>query len=190
MSILRDTSAFWGTCPPGESDARRTPSWLRALCAGGGAVSGARRRAAAVSRSRRRGAASGATKKDTRTDAVDAAPTSTLNNRKDTKMGKTTKNATKLGKPATDSVHTTVVTQAHYDHINARRAAVPAPILGGSYAGIVRRLKHPHRPDDAMLAKGIVLLLETNHFDAAMMVTHGLADLMDDYCLRVAERRV
>lgn len=58
-------------------------------------------------------------------------------------------------------------------------------VAGGSYAGIIKRLPHPHGPCFEMMAKGLVELLATNHFDAAVAVVHNLADLMDDYQFRV-----
>ena len=58
-------------------------------------------------------------------------------------------------------------------------------VTGGSYAGIVKRLPHPHGPCFEMMAKGLVLLLSTNHFDAAQAVAHNLVDLMDDFQLRL-----
>lgn len=73
----------------------------------------------------------------------------------------------------------------HTRNTSAPQSENDAPsVTGGSYAGIVQRLHHPHGPDFEMVAKGIALLLSTNHYDAAMIVTHTLADLMDDFCLR------
>lgn len=57
-------------------------------------------------------------------------------------------------------------------------------ITGGSYADLAKRLTHPHGADFEMVARGLVELLATNHFDAAVIVVHALADLMADSCLR------
>ena len=57
-------------------------------------------------------------------------------------------------------------------------------VTGGSYANIVKYLPHPYCPSWEMMAKGLVHLLETNHFDAALAVVHTLADLLDDFALQ------
>ena len=57
-------------------------------------------------------------------------------------------------------------------------------VTGGSYAGIIKRLPHPHGPCFEMMAKGLAELLSRNYFDAALAVVHALADTMDDFQLR------
>lgn len=57
-------------------------------------------------------------------------------------------------------------------------------VTGGSYAAIAKRLPHPHGPSFEMIASGIKQMLETNHFDAAMILAHSLADQLDDFALR------
>lgn len=63
-------------------------------------------------------------------------------------------------------------------------------IIGGSYASLVKQLKHPYAPSFDTIAKGIVMMLETNHFDAAAILTHTLADLMDDFCVQQQNRKL
>lgn len=62
-----------------------------------------------------------------------------------------------------------------------------APVVGGSYARVYAKLKHPHGPSFEMIAGGIQQLLETNHFDAAVILTHALADMLDEHALRWAD---
>jgi hypothetical protein len=64
-----------------------------------------------------------------------------------------------------------------------------ALIAGGSYARVYEKLKHPHGPSLDMVAGGIKEVLETNHFDAAVILTHALADILDDHLFRWAEGR-
>lgn len=65
-----------------------------------------------------------------------------------------------------------------------RRREVKLRVTGGSYATIAKRLPHPYGPSFEMIASGIKEMLETNHFDAAVILAHALADLLDDHCLR------